>query len=231
MYFAMLGSMHAFIYFTEARQREAQAARLAAQLAESRLGALRMQLNPHFLFNSLNAIGVLVRDQNTATASRMLELLGDVLHTVLRSDARHEVTLNDEIRFLEQYLSIEQVRFSDRLHVTWSIDDNTRRALVPGFVLQPLVENALRHGIAKVSDDGTIAVSARREGAKLVLTVSDSGPGIPPTGTQGKGVGLPNTRERLETMFGSDASLTIAPRSGRGVVASIRIPYREPADA
>lgn len=231
MYFAMLGSMYAFIYFSEARQREAQAARLAAQLAESRLGALRMQLNPHFLFNSLNAIGVLVRDQNTAAASRMLELLGDVLHTVLRSDARHEVTLGEEIDFLEQYLSIEQVRFSDRLRVTWSIDDSVRRALVPGFVLQPLVENALRHGIAKVADDGRIDVAARREGRTLVLSVSDNGPGLPTSSGQGSGVGISNTRERLGTMFGTDASLSIAPRSGGGVVATIRLPYHELVDA
>jgi len=231
MYFAMLGSMYAFIYFSEARQREAQAARLAAQLAESRLGALRMQLNPHFLFNSLNAIGVLVRDQNTTAASRMLELLGDVLHTVLRSEARHEVTLDEELRFLEQYLAIEQVRFSDRLRVSWSIDENARRALVPGFVLQPLVENALRHGIAKVADEGTIAIGARREGNTLVLSVSDNGPGLPTISASGSGVGISNTRERLETMFGSAASLTIAPRAGGGVVATIRIPFREVADA
>jgi two-component system LytT family sensor kinase len=231
MYFAMLGSMYAFVYFSEARQREAQAARLAAQLAESRLGALRMQLNPHFLFNSLNAIGVLVRDKNTTAASRMLELLGDVLHTVLRSEARHEVGLDEEVRFLEQYLAIEQVRFSDRLRVSWSIDADTRRALVPGFVLQPLVENALRHGIAKVADEGTIAIGARREGSTLVLTVSDNGPGLPTASTHGSGVGISNTRERLETMFGSAASLMIAPRAGGGVVATIRIPYREVADA
>jgi two-component system LytT family sensor kinase len=231
MYFAMLGSMYAFIYFSEARQREAQAARLAAQLAESRLGALRMQLNPHFLFNSLNAIGVLVRDKNTPAASRMLELLGDVLHTVLRSDARHEVPLSEEIRFLEQYLAIEQVRFSDRLRVTWSIEAETRRALVPGFLLQPLVENALRHGTAKVADDGTIDIAARREGRTVTLSVSDNGPGLPIAGERGSGVGISNTRERLETMFGADASLTIAPRHGGGVVATIRIPYRVLADA
>lgn len=231
MYFAMLGSMYAFIYFSEARQREAQASKLAAQLAEARLGALRMQLNPHFLFNSLNAIGVLVRDENTAVASKMLELLGDVLHTVLRSDARHEVSLNEEIRFLEQYLAIEQVRFSDRLRVAWSIEDGARRALVPGFVLQPLVENALRHGIAKVADDGTIDIGARREGQTLVLTVSDNGPGLPLGSWQASGVGISNTRERLETMFGSEASLTIAPHSGGGVVATIRIPFREIVDA
>src|SRR5262249_8504411 len=141
MYFALLGSVYAFTYFVEAREREAQAARLSAQLAEARLGALRMQLNPHFLLNSLNAVGVLVRDQNTRAASRMIELLGDVLQTVLRTDERHEIPLADELRFLEQYLAIEQVRFSDRLRVTWSIGD-VRSAMVPGFVLQPLVENA-----------------------------------------------------------------------------------------
>ena len=167
------------MYFTEAREREAQSARLSAQLAEARLGALRMQLNPHFLFNSLNAIGVLVRDQNTAAASRMLELLGDVLHSVLRSDVRHEIPLGEEIQFLEQYLAIEQVRFSDRCKCRWSIDDRVRSAPVPEFILQPLVENALRHGVAKRSDVGTIDVAARVDGDTLVLSVTDNGPGLP----------------------------------------------------
>ena len=149
MYFTMLGCVHAFAYFVEAKEREAQAARLAAQVAEARLGALRMQLHPHFLFNSLNAITVLVRDQDTAAAGRMLDLLGDVLRQVLRSDRAHEVSLDDELRFLERYLAIEQVRFSDRLRVRFDVDDDLRDATVPEFVLQPLVENALRHGIAK----------------------------------------------------------------------------------
>jgi signal transduction histidine kinase len=230
MYFAVLGSVYAFMYFTEAREREAQSARLAAQLAEARLGALRMQLNPHFLFNSLNAIGVLVRDQNTATASRMLELLGDVLHSVLRSDERHEIPLGEEIQFLEQYLAIEQVRFSDRLRVSWSIDDRLRSAPVPGFILQPLVENALRHGVAKRSDLGTIDVAARLEGQTLVLSVTDNGPGFAPD-ANGVGVGLANTRERLRTMYGADASLSLESRAGGGAVATIRLPYGGPANA
>jgi LytS/YehU family sensor histidine kinase len=219
------------MYFTEAREREAQSARLAAQLAEARLGALRMQLNPHFLFNSLNAIGVLVRDQNTATASRMLELLGDVLHSVLRSDARHEIPLAEEIQFLEQYLAIEQVRFSDRLRVSWSIDDRLRSAPVPGFILQPLVENALRHGVAKRSDLGTIDVGARLEGPTLVLTVTDNGPGPAPSEVSGAGVGLANTRERLRTMYGEDASLTLESRAAGGAIATIRLPYRGSSNA
>ena len=226
MYFAVTGCVYAFIYFAEAREREAQSAKLAAQLAEARLGALRMQLNPHFLFNSLNAIGVLVRDQKTAAASRMIELLGDVLRTVLRNDPRHEVPLRAEIEFLEQYLAIEQVRFSDRLTVRWSIDESLRGALVPEFVLQPLVENALRHGIAKRSDAGVLEIAARRERDVLVLTVSDDGAGLPET-PNGSGVGLANVRERLQTLYGGVARLDIAPRAGGGVIATVRLPYRE----
>jgi two-component system, LytTR family, sensor kinase len=226
MYFTVLGCVYAFIYFSEAREREAQAARLAAQLAESRLSALRMQLHPHFLFNSLNAIGVLVRDQKTAAATRMIELLGDVLHTVLRSDSRHEIPLHEEIAFLEQYLAIEQVRFSDRLHVQWQIDDELRDALVPEFVLQPLVENALRHGIAKRSDSGMLEISARRDGNSLVLTVSDDGAGLPESLEPRMGVGLTNVRERLRTLYGDAAQLDIAPRAGGGVVATVVLPFR-----
>ena len=226
MYFAVLGSVYAFIYFSEAREREAQAARLAAQLSESRLGALRAQLNPHFLFNSLNAIGVLVRDQKTAAASRMIELLGDVLRTVLRTDPRHEIPLRDEIGFLEQYLAIEQVRFSDRLRVVWSIDESLRAAMVPEFILQPLVENALRHGIAKRSDAGTIEISATREAGTFILTVSDDGPGLDEASGASSGVGLANVRERLRTLYGDAAVLEIGSRPGGGVVATIRLPYR-----
>jgi two-component sensor histidine kinase len=227
MYFAVLGSVYAFMYFSEAREREAQSARLSAQLAEARLGALRMQLNPHFLFNSLNAIGVLVRDQNTAAASRMLELLGDVLHSVLRSDARHEIPLGEELQFLEQYLAIEQVRFSDRLRVSWSIDDRLRSAVVPGFILQPLVENALRHGVSKRGDLGTIDVGARLDVDTLVLSVTDNGPGFAQPDSESAGVGLANTRERLQTMYGDTASLSLESKPDEGTVAMIRVPYRE----
>lgn len=162
VYFALVGIEHSLFYFAQARRRETQAARLAAQLSEARLGALRMQLNPHFLFNSLNAVTVLVRDQNTAAASRMLELLSDVLRRVLHSDAAHETTLSEELDFLERYLAIEQVRFSDRLRPRIEIDPAISRAAVPSFLLQPLVENALRHGIARRAGAGDLQVSARR---------------------------------------------------------------------
>ena len=230
MYFTTLGCMHAFAYFVEAKEREAQTARLAAQVAEARLGALRMQLHPHFLFNSLNAITVLVRDKDTAAAGRMLELLSDVLRQVLRADQPHEVSLADELQFLERYLAIEQVRFSDRLAVRIDVDDVLRDAAVPEFLLQPLVENALRHGIAHRADGGVVEISATRDGDALVLTVTDNGPGQTATASRdGNGLGLSNIRERLTTLYGSRARVDLLarpPREGGGTVATVRIPYR-----
>ena len=230
VYFALVGIEHSLFYFAQARERETQAARLAAQLAEARLGALRMQLNPHFLFNSLNAITVLVRDQNTAAASRMLELLSDVLREVLRAEGTHETTLAAELEFLERYLAIEQVRFSDRLVPRIEVEPAIAGATVPRFVLLPLVENALRHGIARRADAGVLTVSAGREGADLVLTVRDDGPGLTPgaPGTPGAGgVGLANTRARLAALYGERASVDIANAEGGGVVATVRLPYHE----
>jgi len=223
MYFTVLGCVFAFTYFLEAREREAHASRLAAQLAEARLGALRTQLNPHFLFNSLNALAVLVREPNTPAASRMLELLGDVLRQVLRTDQPHEVPLADELHFVEQYLAIEQVRFSDRLRVTFSIDEQVRAALVPGFVLQPIVENAIKHGVAKRADAGRIEITARVIGSMLELAVRDDGVGM--AATQREGVGLSNTRERLRTLYGSDATLTITTPPDGGTVVTLRLPF------
>jgi two-component system, LytTR family, sensor kinase len=226
VYFALLGIEHSLFYFAQAREREIDAARLAAQLSEARLSALRMQLNPHFLFNSLNAITVLMRDQNTAAASRMLELLSDVLRQVLRTGDTHETTLGSELDFLERYLAIEQVRFSDRLRPRIEIDPELSSAAVPPFLLQPLVENALRHGIARKADAGELTIRARREGATLVLTVRDDGPGLG-SATPGSGLGLANTRERLAALYGSDASLEIADAEGGGFIATVRLPYHE----
>ncbi|HEY7237514.1 MAG TPA: histidine kinase [Gemmatimonadaceae bacterium] len=225
MYFAFLGCVYAFTYFAEAREREAQQAKLSAQLAEARLGALRMQLNPHFLFNSLNALAVLVRDQKTRDASRMLELLGAVLRQVLQGETRHEVTLAEELRFIEQYLAIEQVRFSDRLQLRWSIDPTLGDARVPEFILQPLVENAIRHGIAKRSEPGTIEVSASTEEGNLVLRVSDDGPGYRPAQSE-TGVGLSNIRARLETLFGAAGRLELRGGESGGTIATVRFPLR-----
>lgn len=236
MYFTTLGCVHAFTYFAEVREREAQTARLAAQVAEARLTALRTQINPHFLFNSLNALLVLIRDRDTDNAERMLELLGDLLRQVLTSDERQEVRLEDELRFLEDYLAIAQIRFSDRLRIVRTVEEGIGDALVPQFILQPLVENALRHGIGESVAGGTIEIGARVEGADLVLWVADDGPG--PAGPPNvNGLGLRNTRERIETLYGARARLELSQRAeGRGreggaggTMAQVRIPYRRDA--
>ena len=224
LYFAILACIYAFSYYREAREREAQQSRLAVQLAEARLGALRMQLNPHFLFNSLNAITVLVRDQDTPTASRMLELLSGILRQVLHSDKRKEITLNEELQFIEKYLAIEQVRFSDRLQVHWSIASEVRDTLVPEFILQPLVENAIRHGVSKRSNAGVIEIKGWESNGELVLIVQDDGPGV--VSSAGRGIGLLNTRARLETLFGTAGKLELANAEGGGAIAILRLPSR-----
>jgi signal transduction histidine kinase len=227
VYFALVGIQHSFFYFGQARERETLAARLEAQLSEARLGALRMQLNPHFLFNSLNAITVLVRDGNNDAASRMLELLSDVLRLVLHTGGGHETALSQELEFLERYLAIEQVRFSDRLRPRIAVDASMAQAAVPQFLLQPLVENALRHGIARRADAGLVEIGGRREGDRLVLTVRDDGPGLPAAPYADAGVGLSNTRARLAALYGGAATLEVANAEGGGAIATVRLPYHE----
>jgi LytS/YehU family sensor histidine kinase len=146
---------------------------------------------------------------------------------VLHGEPRQQVALDEELRFLERYLAIEQVRFSDRLRVRWAVDDAVRDALVPEFVLQPLVENAVRHGVARRADVGTIEISARAEGDTLLLGVRDDGPGYDPH-TAGTGVGLANVRTRLETLFGDAAHLNIDRAEGGGTRATVRLPLRRP---
>lgn len=226
VYFAVLGIEHAIFYFQQARERETQAALLSAQLSEARLGALRMQMKPHFLLNSLNAVLVLVRDRDHATATRVLEELGEILRHVLRSERPEVVPLEEEVGFLRRYLGIEQVRFSDRLRTSFRIEPETARAAVPDFILQPLVENAVRHGIAERIEAGQIIISARRDGDALVLTVEDDGPGYDDR-RPSAGLGLANTRERLAVLYGDRGTLRLVPRPGGGTIATVRLPYAE----
>lgn len=224
VYFAVLGVAHAVFYLT-------QTTLLKDQLAAARLGALRMQLHPHFLYNSLNAITVVVRDRDTQTATGMLERLGDMLHRVMRTDRPHEVPLGEEMDFVRQYLAVEQFRFSDRLKPEFQVNPAVQGAMVPDFILQPLVENALRHGVARQMAAVTVRIEARREGNELLLTVSDDGPGLGPPGAWREGVGLSNTRERLRALYGEGGTLNVAPGPAGGTVALVRIPYRESAPA
>lgn len=229
-YFGVLGVGYALIYLAESRRREVEAAQLAAQLAEARLGALRMQLHPHFLFNSLNAATVLARDGDTAGVARMLTDLSALLREVLRDDGAHEIPLEAELSFVRRYLAVEEVRFPDRLRVHVDADDALRGALVPSFVLQPLVENALRHGIARRTAAGRLTIAARRgaHAGELVLTVHDDGAGLPADwgGADDYGVGLANTAQRLAQLHGTAAALTLAPLAEGGTVATVRLPLR-----
>lgn len=226
MYFAVLGCVFAFTYFLEAREREALASRLAAQLAEARLSALRMQLHPHFLFNSLNAVAVLVRDGRTQDATSVVEQLSEMLRDVLGDEDNKEVTLARELEFVRRYLAIEQVRFSDRLEVKWNIEPGALGALVPSFVLQPLVENALRHGVAAISARTTVDIGAEVAGTELRLSVSNDAPDkAAHEQTRGRGLGVSNTRERLATLFGDRASFSLTESEGR-VRSEVRMPYQ-----
>ncbi len=224
MYFTVLGCVYAFVYFDEAREREVQAAVLGAQLADARLGALRMQLHPHFLFNSLNTVSVLVREEDTQGASRVLELLGDLLRTLVRPDRPHVVRLEEEARFIGEYLEIEGVRFPDRLSVEWSIEPSALDALVPDMLLQPLVENAVRHGVARREGPTRLEVAAHVQGGVLVIDVTDAGEPTEPF--SGGGVGLGNTRERLRTLYGEAAALSLGELEGGGMRATVRMPLR-----
>ncbi|RKH57240.1 sensor histidine kinase [Corallococcus llansteffanensis] len=222
--FAMASATHA-----SRRQREVerQAAALAVQLAESRLQALQSQLHPHFLFNTLNAIVVLVREKETDAAARMLVLLSDILRQLLHHGATQEVPLRDEVALLSRYLEIQQLRFEDRLRVEWDVDADVLDASVPHLVLQPLVENAIRHGVGARSAPGVLCIRARRHGDALELRVLDNGVGLPPGFDleRGQGIGLSNTRARLSQLYGDAGHLRVASADGTGTEATVLLPW------
>jgi hypothetical protein len=227
-YAAVVGGGHAAEYARRVRREQEEKAALAAQLVEAQLGALRMQLQPHFLFNTLNSVAMLVRDGDQARAVEMIALLGDVLRALLRSSPDLESTLDAELALLRRYLDIEQIRFGDRLRVAWRIDGAAARALVPPLILQPIVENALRHGLWPRAEGGELAISARRDGCALELEVADQGVGLAPgvDPAHSRGVGLANVRARLARMYGADAALELAAGAERGVRVVLRLPFR-----
>jgi sensor histidine kinase YesM len=227
VYLSVVGIEHAIRYFVDARERELQMARLSEQLSGARFAALQAQLNPHFLFNTLNTIAVLVRDDDRAGAVRIVEQLSDVLRRTLSRHRTNEVTLAEELDLVRQYLAIEQARFSDRLRPRFDVDDAVRAAAVPGFAVQHLVENAIRHGIAKHPDAGSIGVTARRDRDTLEISVVDDGVGIDDRAAELTGHGIDNTRERLRALHGDRASLTVRRAAGGGTIATLRVPYRE----
>lgn len=225
MYATLLGCVTAFDYAALARERALVAAGLHGQLAEARLDALRAQLHPHFLFNSLNAVGTLVRAQETAAATRTLELLGDLLRHLVRVNRPQEVPLRDEVHVARQYLAIEQVRFGDRLAVAWAVASDVEDALVPDLLLQPLLENAVRHGVGWRAGAGRIAVRAQRRDGALHIAVEDNGAG-PASRGEGGGVGLANLRARLHALYGAGSVLRLEARPDGGTAAEIVMPLR-----
>lgn len=228
VYGAVVGAFYAFDYYRKYREREFVATRLEAQLAQAQLDALRMQLHPHFLFNTLNSIVGLVRDNKNNAAVNMLVGLSDLLRHTLEHSARHEVELREELNFIKLYLKIQETRFSDRLEIEFDIDPATTRALVPNLILQPLTENALRHGIGRSADSGLVGISSAITDGHLRLSVYDNGAGLPDDWQMkgSTGIGLANTAARLQQLYDDNHQFDIRNRDGGGVEVVILMPMR-----
>jgi sensor histidine kinase YesM len=210
----------------EAFELKVQASELAQQLATAQLSALKMQLQPHFLFNTLGAIIVLIQQQKTAQAEAMVEKLGDLLRLTLEDVEAQEVPLWRELEFLRLYFAIEQVRFEDRLNVRIVPAPALSDVLVPHMVLQPIVENAVRHGLGQSEEAVTIEVGVTTANGSLALVVSDDGPGLVSAVPGHFGIGLTNTRKRLARLYGDRARLVVEQAAGRGVRVTITLPIR-----
>jgi signal transduction histidine kinase len=222
-YWLFVGVVYLFDYYREARDRQVLSAELQARLAQAQIDNLRLQLQPHFLFNVLNTISS-VMYEDVRKADAMIAQLSDLLRRTLRPAESQCVLLSEELSLLKLYLGIMQARFGDQMSVDFSIDPAADRALVPQLILQPLVENSIRHGRDAQSARLELRVGARRDNGALLLEVSDHGPGI--TGTLRKGIGLSNTAERLEGLYGAEQELRLENAPGGGLTVTMRIPFR-----
>lgn len=224
LYAGALLAWHTLTYHRDLQERRVQAAEMETLLQQAQLQALRSQLNPHFLFNTLHSIAELVHE-NPKLAEQMLLRLANLLRKALQSSAAPEVALADEIDFARSYLEIEQLRLGDRLRVTWDVAPEALPARVPSMLLQPLVENAIQHGIAPSTRPGTLLIRARRDAEALELHVHDNGPGLAAAGTIGNhtGVGLANTGSRLQRLYGERQSFELA--NDHGLRVRVRLPF------
>ncbi|HEX2219628.1 MAG TPA: histidine kinase [Gemmatimonadales bacterium] len=240
MYAAVVGtglardaSLRAQARREEAVRLQAHNAQLQAQLAEARLDLLRAQLNPHFLFNTLNAISGLM-DEDPRGARRMVARLSELLRFALQGATDREIPLHEELGLLRRYLEIVEIRYQGRLQTEVAADPWVEEALVPSLILQPLAENAMKHGVAKAGGHGRIEVHARREGDGLVLTVRDTGPGDGGAATApaepGSGLGLRHVRDRLEELYGADQRFELRPAPDGGMIAEMVLPFHTRAD-
>ncbi|QRN95246.1 histidine kinase [Archangium violaceum] len=225
VYFAIVGALLALRSIRALAERELRASQLEAQLAQAQLQLLRSQLHPHFLFNALHGISALMH-QDVEAADRMVSRLSELLRASLEgaSAGRHEISLAEELALLAPYLDIEQTRFSDRLRVRLEVPEEIRGARVPALLLQPLVENAIRHGIAPRRGPGEVVVRAERVAERLELEVRDDGVG-PPRELR-EGVGLRNTRARIERLYGPLGAVELVPGQPRGFIARLTLPFR-----
>jgi two-component system, LytTR family, sensor kinase len=229
-YWTIVGLSHAVLYYRESRERALRESQLETRLIEAQLNTLQQQLHPHFLFNTLHAISALMH-RDVDAADRTLMRLSDLLRMSLENSAQQEIPLHAELDFLSKYLQIEQTRFADRLVVRYDIRPETLETLVPNLILQPLVENAIKHGIAKKAGPGHIDISARRDGDKLLLEVRDDGVGLPEGAFVAlqTGIGVSTTRARLQYLFGADYRFEFH-RQSFGLAVVVGIPWRSAVD-
>jgi sensor histidine kinase YesM len=224
-YWGIVVIEHALDYYQKLQERELRASQLEAQLAQSQLQVLKMQLHPHFLFNTLNAISALIRE-SPDEADEMVSRLGDLLRMTLETAGLQEVPFKKELEFLKHYLDIEQTRFQDRLTVEMAIEPDTLDGLVPSMILQPLVENSVRHGVAPRREGGCIKIKAWRHHSLLRLEVEDDGPGLSGDAPPKERVGLTNTRARVSNLYGDEHGLRLRHAAGGGLVVSLSIPFK-----
>ncbi len=230
-YWVIVGAAHAFSYYRRYRERELRTLQLEARLAQAQLRILKMQLHPHFLFNSLNAVSALIARQPKA-AEEMLAHLGDLLRLTLERSSRQLVSLQDELECVRLYLRIEEFRFRDRLRVRIDVEPEALEAQIPNLLLQPLVENAVRHGIAQRQAAGLIEIEGRIRDGSLHLGVADDGPGLGQSKSlslSSEGIGLANTRARLKQLYGSRQSLSIENRPQGGASVRLHLPFHSAA--
>jgi len=223
IYAALAGLRYTLEYYRLYRERALRTSQLEARLSQAQLHALKMQLHPHFLFNTLHAIAVLIKEDPIA-ATTTLVLLSDLLRVTLANPGVHEVALEEELETLKLYLEIERIRFADRLRVSFDVPPETLQAAVPNLILQPLAENALRHGIERLGGSGRLAVAAAQGDGELVLSVEDDGPGFPEGGPR-EGIGLSNTRARLEMLYGAGSRLAWENLPGGGARVTLHLPF------
>lgn len=230
LYWLILLVSYAFDYQRRVRESDVRATRLKAQLVQSQLDALKMQLQPHFLFNTLHSISALVH-KNANAADRMIARLGDFLRQTLENAGTQEVSLQQELEFLKCYLDIERIRFEDRLTVQMDIEPLTLDARLPNLILQLIVENAIRHGISRSSGPGRIEIEARRLNGTLQVQVTDNGPGLPSNSNSGtivkEGVGLSNTQARLKQLYGDSHRLDLSNTTRGGLTVTLEIPFSQ----